>query len=151
MQMLFFSLVPLLIALAILGIYDIVGNKRISVKVILFFAVIFVLIFLYQINLSINSYLNATPKWELEATLISIIALFLLPMIGMGDKIFLAVTFLVYPFWLIWAIIILAQVLITPVFKVIFFFRKGAKASLPFYPFLFLATLVVYLATLYIH
>jgi hypothetical protein len=138
-------LLLLLIAFAILGIYDIFGNKRISINVILLFVIGFILIFLYQVNFSITSYISNTPSWYLAATILSAAILLALPKIGFGDKLFLVVTFFVYPFWLIWIIIVLAELLIMPLFKLIFYFKKEGSASLPFYPFLFLAVLVIYL------
>ena len=66
-----------------------------------------------------------------------------MPKIGSGDKIFLAATFLIYPFWLMWGIIALALLLTRPVFKLISFFVKNREMSVPFYPFLFLSTVIV--------
>ena len=145
-----FSLIPLLVAFAVLGIYDILGNKKIDMGIILFFAAIFVLIFFYEINFSISSYESGTNGWIIVATFASALMLLILPGFGLGDKIFLVVTFFVYPFWLIWMIIILAQVLMMPIFKLIFYFKRSGGASLPFYPFLFLAALVAYYAIMVI-
>ncbi|MDE1768455.1 MAG: hypothetical protein KGH64_02740 [Candidatus Micrarchaeota archaeon] len=144
MPIIIFPLIALLIAFAILGFYDIIGLGRIDFRVIVLFACIFFLIFLYQTGFSINSYTATTPKWQIAATILSMIVFIALPRLGIGDKIFVAITFLVYPFWLIWLIVIFAQALITPFFKIIMKFRNSSAATLPFYPFLFLSALIIY-------
>lgn len=136
--------VLLLASFAILGILDIVGGQRINIKYILFFAVIFASIFLYNINFDIPKYLASSSMLNLVEVFGSIVILLLLPKVGMGDKIFLAATFLVYPFWLIWCIILLAFLLTRPVFKLISFFVKSGNMSVPFYPFLFLSAAIMY-------
>jgi hypothetical protein len=74
----------------------------------------------------------------------SVFILLILPRVGMGDKIFLATTFLIYPFWLMWIIIFLAFLLTRPVFKLVSFFVKNRNISVPFYPFLFLSTVIMF-------
>ena len=138
------SFIPLLVSFAILGILDIVGRKRINIKYILFFAVVFVIIFLYNINFGISNFIASSSLLNSLEIFGSIIILLILPRVGIGDKIFLATTFLIYPFWLIWLIILLAFVLTRPVFKLISFFVKSRELSVPFYPFLFLSTAIMF-------
>jgi hypothetical protein len=138
------SLIPLLASFAILGILDIAGGKRINTSYVLFFAVIFVMIFLYGINFDIPGFMASSSVLNSVEIFGSILILLLLPGVGIGDKIFLAATFLVYPFWLMWAIIVLALLLTRPVFKLISFFVKSGNLSVPFYPFLFLSALILF-------
>ena len=138
------SLIPLLVSFAILGILDIAGGKRINIKYVLFFAAIFVVLFLYGIKFDIPGFIASSSILNSVEIFGSIIILLLLPGIGIGDKIFLATTFLVYPFWLIWAITLLALLLTRPVFKIISFFVKSGNMSVPFYPFLFLSTAIMF-------
>ena len=145
-----FSLIPLLVAFGILGIYDIFGNKRISLRLILFFVLAFLLIALYQAVYAANFSILNSPQWEIVATAASIAMLLAIPSIGLGDKLFLAAAFIAYPFWIMWIVVILAQALISPLFKLIFLFKKSGRASLPFFPFLFLAAAIVYLVNLYL-
>ena len=133
------SIIPLLVSFAILGILDIAGGKRINVNYILFFAAVFVMLFLYNINFDLSGFVASSSALNSLEIFGSIIVLLLLPDLGTGDKLFLAATFLVYPFWLMWAIIVLALLLTRPVFKLISFFVKNRRMSVPFYPFLFLA------------
>ena len=136
-------LVLLLVSFAILGILDILGGKRIDVKYILFFAAVFVIIFLYNINLDIPGFVASSSTLKLAEVFGSIAILLILPKVGSGDKIFLATAFLIYPFWLMWGIIVLALLLTRPVFKLILFFVKNREMSVPFYPFLFLSTVII--------
>ena len=136
--------VLLLAAFAILGILDIVGGERIDIKYILFFALIFVMIFLYNINFDIPKFMASTSTLNLVEVFGSIVILLLLPNVGIGDKIFLATTFLIYPFWLMWCIILLAFILTKPVFKLISSFVKSKNMSVPFYPFLFLSSAITF-------
>jgi len=136
--------VLLLASFAILGILDIVGGERINIKYILFFAVIFAIIFLYNINFDISGFMASSSTLNLAEVFGSIVILLLLPKVGVGDKIFLATTFLIYPFWLMWCIILLALLLTRPVFKLISFFVKSGNMSVPFYPFLFLSTAIMF-------
>lgn len=136
--------VLLLASFAILGILDIVGGQRINVKYIFFFAAIFVMIFLYNINFDIPKYVAESSTLNLVEVFGSIVILLLLPKVGIGDRIFLAATFLVYPFWLMWCIILLAFLLTRPVFKLISFFVKRGNMSVPFYPFLFLSAAIMF-------
>jgi hypothetical protein len=138
------SFILLLLSFAVLGILDIVGRKRINTEYILLFAVIFVIIFLYNINFNIPEFIASSSMLNSVEIFGSILILLLLPKIGIGDKIFLATTFLIYPFWLMWIIILLAMLLTRPVFKLISFFVKSGNMSLPFYPFLFLSTVIMF-------
>ncbi|MCX6770967.1 MAG: hypothetical protein NTX79_02835 [Candidatus Micrarchaeota archaeon] len=133
----------LLASFAILGILDIIGGKRIDVNNILFFAAVFAIIFLYSINFDIPKFAASSSTLKLAEVFGSIAILLLLPKVGSGDKIFLATTFLIYPFWLMWGIILLALLLTRPVFKLISFFVKSGNMSVPFYPFLFLSTAII--------
>jgi hypothetical protein len=94
------SFIPLLVSFAILGILDIAGRKRINIKYVLFFAAIFVIIFLYNINFDVSKFMASSSILSSVEMFGSILILLLLPRVGIGDKIFLAATFLVYPFWL---------------------------------------------------
>ncbi len=134
----------LLVSFAILGILDIIGLERINIKYILFFALAFVAIFLYNINLNISGFIASLGTIGLVEMFGSIIILVLFPGIGIGDKIFLATTFLIYPFWLMWTIILLALILTRPIFRLISVFVKDQTLSVPFYPFLFLSSGVIY-------
>ena len=145
-----FSLIPLLVAFGILGMYDILGNKRIGLKVMLFFVIAFLLIALYQWIFAANFSIIDAPQWEVIATIVSMAVLLAIPKLGFGDKLFLIAAFLVYPFWMMWIIIIIAKALTGPLFKLIFFFKKSGRAALPFFPFLFLAAAIVYLVNFYL-
>ena len=136
--------VLLLVSFAILGILDILGGKRIDVRYILFFAAFFVIMFLYNINFDIPKFVAASSTLNLVEVFGSIAILLLLPKLGSGDKIFLATAFLIYPFWLMWGIILLALFLTRPVFKLISFFVKSGDMSVPFYPFLFLSAAIMF-------
>ena len=137
-------LVLLLVSFAILGILDILGGKRIDVKYILFFAAVFVIIFLYNINLDIPGFVASSSTLKLAEVFGSIAILLILPTVGSGDKIFLATAFLIYPFWLMWGIIVLALLLTRPVFRLISIFVKRGNMSVPFYPFLFLSSAMMF-------
>ena len=136
--------VLLLASFAILGILDIVGGQRINIKYIIFFAAVFVIIFLYNINFDIPRFMASSSTLNLVEVFGSIVIFLLLPKVGIGDKIFLATTFLIYPFWLMWGIILLAFFLTRPVFKLISFFVKSGNMSVPFYPFLFLSAAMMF-------
>lgn len=136
--------VLLLASFAILGILDIAGGQKINAKYILFFAAIFAIIFLFKISFDIPGFVASSSTLSLVEIFGSIAILLLLPKLGNGDKIFLAATFLVYPFWLMWCIILLALLLTRPVFKLISFFVKNREMSVPFYPFLFLSAAMMF-------
>ena len=136
--------VLLLASFAILGILDIAGGQRIDAKYILFFAAIFVIIFLYGINFDIPKFITSSSTLNLVGVFGSIAVLLILPKVGAGDKIFLAATFLIYPFWLMWCILLLALLLTRPVFKLISYFVKSGNMSVPFYPFLFLSAAIMF-------
>lgn len=151
MPIVVFTLVPLLVAFAVLAVYDIVDFELIDLGSILLFVLVFIAIFLFRINFSLSQYAAATPGWEIAAVLASMAAVVVFPRLGMGDKLFLVATFLVYPFWLMWIVIVLAQLLVSMVFRLVFHFRKNKDGSLalPFYPFLFIAALLVYFITVH--
>lgn len=140
-----FTLIFLLVSFAILGILDIIGMAKINTSTILVFSLITIFLFLYTINFNPVGYFQNLGILALVEIFGSIIILFIYPYLGMGDKIFLSTTFLLYPFWIIWAIIILAIILTKPLFALIRVFIKNADLALPFYPFLFLASFIVYL------
>lgn len=134
----------LLVPFAVLEILDIVGGGRINLKYILFFAVIFLAIFLYNINFDFSKFIASSSTLNSIGIFGSIFILLIFPRIGIGDKIFLATTFLIYPFWFMWPIILLALLLTRPIFKLMSFFLKERDLALPFYPFLFLSTLIMF-------
>ena len=134
----------LLASFAILGILDILGGQRINTDYILFFAAIFIMIFLYNISFDIPKFMASSSTLSLVEVFGSIAVLLILPKVGTGDKIFLATAFLIYPFWLIWCILLLALLLTRPVFRLISFFVKRGNMSVPFYPFLFLSAAIMF-------
>ena len=66
--------------------------------------------------------------------------------LGKGDKIFLATTFLVYPFYLIWIILIIALFLSNKFFKA----TAHRVHDVPWIPFLFISTIIVYFVAYFI-
>ncbi len=134
----------LLASFAVLGVLDIVGGAKIGLNYILIFAAIFISIFLYNINFSIPGFFASSGTIGLFEIFGSIAVIAILPRLGLGDRIFLATTFLVYPFWLMWGIIALAMILTKPIFRLILFFAKDWNPILPFYPFLFLSALIAF-------
>ena len=102
------------------------------------------MIFLFNIGFDIPKFAASSSSLKLAEVFGSIIILLLLPNVGIGDKIFLATAFLIYPFWLIWCIILLALLLTRPVFKLISFFARSRDMSVPFYPFLFLSAAILF-------
>jgi len=133
-----FYLLPLLIAFGFLAIFDILDSKRIKT----IFIIIGVLLVLFMNSLSI---LNGIL---LYIGIISVIILLFIKKIGAGDKILLATSFIIYPFYLIWAILLLAFILSEPFLKIKSFFMyhllKKQRVSIAFYPFLFISTLIIY-------
>lgn len=134
----------LLASLAILGIMDIIGLERINIKYIMLFSAIFFAIFLYNINFDISKFIASSTSISLIEIFGSMIVLLLFPGIGLGDKLFMVFTFLIYPFWLMWAIIILALILTRPAFKAVSVFIKNGTIAVPFYPFLFLSAAIIF-------
>ena len=134
----------LLAPFAILAILDIIGLERINLRYILLFSAFFIAIFLYNIHFDISGYLAASTPYALLETFGSMAILLLLPGLGIGDKLVVASTFLIFPFWLIWAIVLLALILTRPFFKVISIFIRRGPMALPFYPFLFISSLLIF-------
>jgi len=134
-----FTLLPLLIAFGFLAIFDLLDSKRINI--------IFILIGVFLVLLmNTFSFLNGLL---LYAGIISIIALLFIKRLGLGDKILLATSFLIYPFYLIWLIILVALLLSKPFLKIkswlAYHLFKRESVSVAFYPFLFISTLIIYL------
>ena len=141
-----FTVLYLIFAFAVLAVLDILGKKRISLKYLLALSLLSVLM-----SLAFREYVSIFSGIGIYVVAASIAITALLPRIGPGDKIFLASAFLLYPFWLIWAIVAFAVLLTVPLFRLARIFRKKGKVSLPFYPFLFFSAIVVYIIFEAIH
>ncbi len=141
-----FTILYLIFAFAVLAVLDILGKKRISLKYLLALSLLSVLM-----SLAFREYVSIFSGIGIYVVAASIAIIALLPRIGPGDKIFLASAFLLYPFWLIWAIVAFAVLLTVPLFRLARIFRKKGKVSLPFYPFLFFSAIVVYIIFEAIH
>ena len=141
-----FTILYLIFAFAVLAVLDILGKKRISLKYLLALSLLSVLM-----SLAFREYVSIFSGIGIYVVAASIAITALLPRIGPGDKIFLASAFLLYPFWLIWAIVAFAVLLTVPLFRLARIFRKKGKVSLPFYPFLFFSAIVVYIIFEAIH
>ena len=135
-----FTILYLIFAFAVLAVLDILGKKRISLKYLLALSLLSVLM-----SLAFREYVSIFSGIGIYVVAASIAITALLPRIGPGDKIFLASAFLLYPFWLIWAIVAFAVLLTVPLFRLARIFRKKGKVSLPFYPFLFFSAIIVYI------
>ena len=135
-----FTILYLIFAFAVLAVLDILGKKRISLKYLLALSLLSVLM-----SLAFREYVSIFSGIGIYVVAASIAITALLPRIGPGDKIFLASAFLLYPFWLIWAIVAFAVLLTVPLFRLARIFRKKGKVSLPFYPFLFFSAIAVYI------
>ena len=141
-----FTILYLIFAFAVLAVLDILGKKRISLKYLLALSLLSVLM-----SLAFREYVSIFSGIGIYVVAASIAITALLPRIGPGDKIFLASAFLLYPFWLIWAIVAFAVLLTVPLFRLARIFRKKGKVSLPFYPFLFFSAITVYIIFEAIH
>jgi hypothetical protein len=137
------NLLPLLLVFAILGIFDLLGSKKISIIILLFSILLLFLL---------NSF-SIVSGTLLALCLISSVIIVFLPKIGFGDKILIIASMFVYPAYFIWIILILAYALSIPFLslklKVANFFRKN-KASVAFFPYLFLSTLLIYVIYTYV-
>jgi len=133
-----FNLLPILIAFGFLAVFDLLDSKRINI--ILIFIGVFIVLLMNSFSI-LNGIL-------LYAGIASIIALLFIKRLGAGDKILLATSFIIYPFYLIWAIILLALLLSKPFLKVKSWFAyhlfKKQNISVAFYPFLFISTIIIY-------
>ena len=140
-----FTILYLMVSFLVLGLLDIRGWMRISAKTLyLFSGASVVLSTIYGVYRPLFFSLLpvvALPQYYAIAASVAILAL--MGDIGFGDKIFLSSVFLLYPFWFVWVIFIVATLLTKPVFKAISWFRRGKEISLPFYPFLFLSALTI--------
>jgi len=134
-----FNLFPLLIAFGFLAVFDLLGSKRINILFILIG--VFIVLLMNAFSL-LNGLL-------LYAGIASIIALLFIKRLGLGDKILLATSFLIYPFYLIWLIILVALLLSKPFLKIkswlAYHLFKRESVSVAFYPFLFISALIIYL------
>ena len=132
------SLIPLLIVFGFLAVFDLLGSKRINIIIILIGAVLILIMNSFSV---LNGVL-------LYAGILSIIALLFIKRLGTGDKIVLATSFIIYPFYLIWSIIIFALLISKPFLKIKSWFAyhifKRENASIAFYPFLFISSIIVY-------
>ncbi|EET90257.1 MAG: hypothetical protein LVQ97_04990 [Candidatus Micrarchaeales archaeon] len=135
-----FTILYLIFAFAVLAVLDISGKKRIGLKYLLALSLLSVLM-----SLVFREYVPIFSGVGIYEVVASIAITALLPRIGSGDKIFLASAFLLYPFWLIWAIVAFAMLLTVPFFRLAHIFKKKGKVSLPFYPFLFFSAIIVYI------
>ncbi len=131
-----FNYLPLLIVFGFLAVFDLLDAKRINIVFIGIGA--FVLLFMngFVVNSGIMLTIGA----------ISIVPLLLIKSLGFGDKIILSLSFLLYPFYWIWTILLLALLISKPVLKAkgwfYKFFHKNS-VSIAFYPYLFISTLII--------
>jgi len=128
----------LLIVFGFLAVFDLLGSKRINIIIILIGAILLLVMNAFSI---LNGVL-------LYSGILSIIALLFIKRFGTGDKIVLATSFVIYPFYLIWSIIIFALLISKPFLKVKSWFEyrflKKENVSVAFYPFLFISSIIVY-------
>ncbi len=136
-----FTIYYLLIAFAAFGFMDIAGKNRISIRYLIAFSFI-------SVALSILSkyYIANLGGYYLYAVIASAVLLYLLPRLGLGDKIFLSSLLLLYPVWFVWALIIIALMLAWPILVLIARFSKRNKIEVPFYPFLFISASILLIA-----
>jgi len=134
-----FNMLPLLIAFGFLAVFDLLNSKRINI--IFIFIGAFIVLFMNSFHI-LNGIL-------LYAGIASIIALLFIKRLGTGDKILLATSFIIYPFYLMWLIILIALLLSKPFLKIKSWFAyhlfKRQSVSVAFYPFLFISAIIVYL------
>ncbi len=131
-----FNYLPLLIVFGFLAVFDLLDSKRINILFILIGA--FVLFFMNNFTL-----LKGTM---FLIGVFSIIILFFIKSLGMGDKIVLSASFLIYPFYWMWLILTVAILISKPVLKIKSFFYSlfhKERVSVAFYPFLFISTLLI--------
>ena len=139
-----FTLIFLMISFLILAIYDIIGKKKIKTSVVIIFSLMTVGLFLYNINFQPLIYFQALNNINMIILTSSFLVLFFLLPIGGGDKIFLAPAFLLYPIWLMWSIILLAELMAILEFAIMGIFIRKQKLTIPFYPFLFISSVIIY-------
>ncbi|MGC8537575.1 MAG: hypothetical protein ACP5MZ_01145 [Candidatus Micrarchaeia archaeon] len=133
-----FTLYYLLIAFAVLGFMDIAGNNKINIKYLLGFSAISIML-----SILFRYYVVYLSGYYIYIVAASVIILYLLPRLGLGDKIFISSLLILYPFWLVWVLIALAALLAKPVFAFILLFSKKNKIELPFYPLLFISSAIL--------
>lgn len=132
-----FNYLALLIVFGFLAVFDLLDAKKINIVFILIGAGVLLFMSDFALNSGIMLTIGA----------ISIIPLLFMRFLGIGDKIILAFSFLIYPFYWIWAILIFAILLSKPALKTkSWFYRhfnKNKNVSVAFYPYLFLSTLII--------
>jgi hypothetical protein len=127
-----------MIVFGFLAIFDLLGSKRINILIIMIGIFIILLLNSFSLLKGILLY----------AGLISIIILLFIKRLGLGDKLVLATSFLIYPFYFIWIIIILALFLSKPFLNIKHWFASHfynrQNVSVAFYPFLFISSVIIY-------
>ncbi|EQD45795.1 conserved hypothetical protein, membrane [mine drainage metagenome] len=136
-----FTIYYLLAVFAILGFMDIAGNNTINVKYIVLFSILSIIL-----SLAFGYYLVYLSSYYLYIVIASVVFIYLLPRLGLGDKVFLSSLFALYPFWFVLALIALAALFVKPVFALMGLFSKKKELRLPFYPFLFLSSAILLIA-----
>lgn len=139
-MLLSFNLLPLIIVFGFLALLDIIGWKKIGLIFIIVGA--FLLFFL-------NKFL-ILKGILLILGLISIVIIVLIKSLGAGDKIVLSASFLIYPFYIIGPILIIALLISRESLNLEYFIlhklkRNVKEISIPFYPFLFFSTIIIYI------
>lgn len=132
-----FNYLPLLIIFGFLAVFDLLNAKRINILFILIGAGVLLFMNGFALNLGIMLIIGA----------ISIVPLLFMRFLGTGDKIILSLSFLLYPFYWIWVILLFAILLSKPALKLKSWFykhfSKNRMVSVAFYPYLFLSTLII--------
>lgn len=132
-----FNFLPLLIVFGFLAVFDILDAKKINIVYI----IIGVFVLLFMNGFSLNNGIMLTIG------IISIIIVLFIKFLGFGDKIILAVSFLIYPFYWIWIILLFAFILSKPILSIKSWFNrhftKHKEVSVAFYPYLFLSSLFI--------
>lgn len=132
-----FNYLPLLIVFGFLAVIDLLNSKKIN----LLFLLLGIFVLFFMNGFSIN---HGVLLW---VGVISAIATFFIPHLGNGDKIVVSASFLIYPFYWILAILILAIIISKPILKIkgwlYYHFLHKQTVSVAFYPYLFLSTLFI--------
>lgn len=130
-----FNYLPLLIVFGSLAVFDILGKKRINLMIILLCS---------GLLLFMNGFIFNSGMM-LVFGIVSSVAILLMRFLGIGDKIVLIVSLMVYDFYWIWIILILAIIISRPAIKIKSFFNinKSNSVSVAFYPYLFISTLII--------
>ena len=136
-----FTIYYLLISFAILGLMDIMGKNRISLKYLVVFSAAGMLL-----SVVFGYYSAVLNGYYLYAAIASAVLLYALPKLGLGDRIFLSSLLLLYPFWFVWVLIALAVLLAKPIFMLMARFSHGKRLEAPFYPFLFVSSAILLIA-----